>query len=980
MADIAELSVNVTARESVSAVLSRLESQLDRTNTSVEQIANGLASKLGNSQQKAAQSALAHAQAEARLQASSGNAAAGIRTLQAALDGVDRSSLAAIRAETQLVGMQSKLAKELSGSNQFVDAFKQGLFGFVAPAAAAATAINVLKSTAQSFVDAFNLKAGLDATTASVKSQLDGFRDAGATYAEASAFGRQYNITQAETNSILQSSVGSLRSSTASVSQLESALIRLQSKDVSKPISEAARALAELESGDVTSIKELFRVSAKDALGMRDAIVAGGDSVQVLTAYLDRTQTGMQALELRAQGAAGKLNELKVASEDLALAQAQFAEGPGLALLQARIAVTTGATRVLSGNFEDARRSITNAAEAGSFGFQLFDGILAGSLTNIATYQRAADQAAAAQTGIASETLATAAANDAYTAALAAGKSQADADAASNAAFATVLAATANAATLSTGAMQAAAAGQLAQAAAAQQAAAINQAAADSILTMTGNLDKNAQASVLAAAQSAAQKAAVDQLTESTNADVAAFLALNPIIDAAGIAAQVAAGKIPKLIGELAALRVEAYSTRDAVAALAAAQGLNVKSNIGPGGLGIGAPGLTSGKNNSVDAVVALQAANKKAADEAIQGDLAIAKAKNDTAAQIALIRKQQAGLNKDSLAYKQLQADIIGLEKGKGGKGGGGGGSAKLTDQQKLNNSLLNDQDAANGKFEDAERAHTGRLLDIEADYARKQREQLQQNEISKRKSQADFYDRLTSSELNKKKGGSAALKQIDADYQAAYQKSQELAQSGNAKLAADYLALKQQQADQELAYQEALAKAAEDKDQAEISRLQAIHALRQQANAEEEKQLLAGGDANVNARDQALADESTKYAESQDKIATSADRAADRKIAAAERAGKAIVAERLEVDKLGTSYDRIAPGAAAPSSATPTTTTTPADASAAAAPQTASDIVAAINAAKDALVAALGAVERAERDTGGKVAGLKNNGGIAG
>ena len=55
--------------------------------------------------------------------------------------------------------MQSKLAKELSGTGQFVDAFKQGLFGFVAPAAAAQTALSVLQNTAQSFVDAFKFKA-----------------------------------------------------------------------------------------------------------------------------------------------------------------------------------------------------------------------------------------------------------------------------------------------------------------------------------------------------------------------------------------------------------------------------------------------------------------------------------------------------------------------------------------------------------------------------------------------------------------------------------------------------------------------------------------------------------------------------------------------------------------------------------------------------------------------------------------------------
>ena len=86
----AELIVDVTAKESVSAVLSRLETQLDKTNTSVEKIAAGMGARLGDAQQKAARDALSHAQAQARLQATSGNLAGGIRTLQAAIEQIAR--------------------------------------------------------------------------------------------------------------------------------------------------------------------------------------------------------------------------------------------------------------------------------------------------------------------------------------------------------------------------------------------------------------------------------------------------------------------------------------------------------------------------------------------------------------------------------------------------------------------------------------------------------------------------------------------------------------------------------------------------------------------------------------------------------------------------------------------------------------------------------------------------------------------------
>lgn len=299
---------------------------------------------------------------------------------QAQVAALKAQQTAQIIARAEQQGAQSRVALPVIGrSNDFgtqaLDSFKSGLLGIAGPAAAATAAIGALTATAQSFKEAFVFKAALDATTASVKSQLDGFRNVSQTYAEATAFGRQYNITQEQTNSILQSSVGSLRTSSAGVAQLETALIRLQSKDVSKPLSEAARALAELESGDVTSIKELFRVSAKDALGMRDAIVAGGDSVLVLTEYLDRTQTGMHALELRAQGVQGAFNAAEVAAEDLKLAQADLASGPGVIATQTYTGVLQLLTSALTQGskaqkfFNDVRAEAPSGG-GGTFEFQ----------------------------------------------------------------------------------------------------------------------------------------------------------------------------------------------------------------------------------------------------------------------------------------------------------------------------------------------------------------------------------------------------------------------------------------------------------------------------------------------------------------------------------------------------------------------------------------------------------------------------------
>lgn len=363
-----------------------IKSSFDATGAAAAKVAVG---QIGDAATKADRDLLGYARSVAAAQRAQGDIAGSAATLSSALGQVDTSSKEAQAAIAQLHRTQQT---GVGVAQQFGDSLKDGMLSVIGPAALATAAIAGATRVAGSFVEAFNFKADLDAGTTAIKSQLEGFRNVNATYAEAIEFGRRYQITQQQTNDILGSSTDILRTSKASVSQLEEALIRLQSRDVSKPISEAARALRELSSGDVTSIKELFNVPAKDALRMRDEIVAGGDAVLVLTKYLNDAKVGMGALEQRTQGTKGKMNELALAQEDLKQAQAAFSEGPGLKLLEAQTRATVGVTRVLSGDFDSARQSIANAANEGSFGFQLFNTIMGGTLEKIARYQNAQEQ------------------------------------------------------------------------------------------------------------------------------------------------------------------------------------------------------------------------------------------------------------------------------------------------------------------------------------------------------------------------------------------------------------------------------------------------------------------------------------------------------------------------------------------------------------------------------------------------------------
>ena len=473
------------------------------TSVPVPSSGGGGASPRAASDQQAADAALRLASARANLARAEGDEARALQILNTALQ---QNSGATETASLRVQTAAARLQNGTTFAKEFGDGLKSGLLGVVAPAALATAAIGAVTATVQSFVGAFNFKAELDASTASIKSQLDGFRDANATYDEAIAFGRQYNITREETNAILGSSTDILRTSTASVGELETALIRLQSRDVSKPISEASRALRELQAGDTTSIKELFNIPAKDANKMKAEILAGGDAVKVLTNYLDSAKVGMTALGQRTQGAAGKMRELAQAQEDLKLAQADFAQGPGLLILQGQIRTTSGLTRVLSGDFSAMTSSVaqsSNDAAAAVFAWL-------NAMTGFVPVQQ--------QATAATEQHAAAAADDAVMMA---------------------------------------------------QGAQVTNAATAETLAFISSLQQSAEASLIDAAQKDAQQSATALMNEQARLAVDTFLQLNPTMDASAAASAAAAAGYSPQIQQLIVLAAQARETKAALDALA---------------------------------------------------------------------------------------------------------------------------------------------------------------------------------------------------------------------------------------------------------------------------------------------------------------------------------------------------------------------------------------------------------------------------
>jgi hypothetical protein len=293
------------------------------------------------------------------------------------------------------------------------------------------------------------------------------------------------------------------------------------------------------------------------------------------------------------------------------------------------------------------------------------------------------------------------------------------------------------------------------------------------------------------------------------------------------------------------------------------------------------------------------------------------------------LLRQQreanQAIMDANAAAYRaQKAAQEAYKESNKKSKAGGGGTSPKLSAQEKTNNKLLTEQDKFNDKFEDAEIKHMEKLADIYEEYYKKFAEQQQKNEIDKRRSKVGFYD-----SLNEDAQGIDVAK-FAAQYEEAFQKAQEIAQSGSASLANEFLAMRQAQIEELKALESEAAKIqgdeelSEDQKRSALEYLEGRRRLIEDAQKEELDQLLKAGDEINNELANRLSEEEELYRENTDKIALQADRKADAIISAAERARIKIVeenrllAEQLKLTKSITdTANRTAP--------TPTGSTTP-------------------------------------------------------
>ena len=175
----------------------------------------------------------------------------------------------------------------------------------------------------------------------------------------------------------------------------------------------------------------------------------------------------------------------------------------------------------------------------------------------------------------------------------------------------------------------------------------------------------------------------------------------------------------------------------------------------------------------------------------------------------------------------------------------------------------------------------------------------------------------------------------QFAAQYEQAFAKAQEIAQTGKAKLAAEFLDLRTKQIEEMRQLDEDAAKIREEQKSGKVSKkdadaqleyLEGRRKLIEDAQKEEQDQLLGAGDENQKRLQEQLDAEQQAYETQTDKIGTAAERAANAKITHAQRSKIAVSEENIELAKQRKIYEDIAKanGGVVPKAVIPTAATT--------------------------------------------------------
>lgn len=850
---VATLIVEVEGRQTnLESLLKRVHADLLKVKGEGERTSKST-DGLGGSQRRAADSALTHAQALARLSAAEGNTGSAVAQLEAALANQQRRTVQVINAETQLANLKGRLARETNGAKTSLQGLAQTAAGLGQALGAAGFAFGIQQigqfavAAAQQANELEKIQATLQITTGSQQ-----------RYAEvmgiAAANQRLFGGTLASNLTPLSAFVQLSNRSGAELQNLNNAAQLLLASNPAAAIGDASFALSEFLSSSgaeaALSLADRFNLDKKALT----ELAAAGTTAEQRLAGLEQllAQQGITAEALNA-----RLSTTAATYDQLGAAISNATTQLGSYISQALQPAALGLTALLTGNAEVeaalAQQASSIAAANGSY----------------TEYAAAIQQANAAATRYNSEgigptiTLLPSLSQAQYTylqALLATGTSYQDA---------------------------------VTQAQAFGQELIILDDGTSQVIERTNAL---AEAELLLADNTrvAAEAAAADTAAknEQANAAIAVEDSLLAQASATLEAEQrsIALGQAQQVLADLGSQVASGLITASD-AALVLAQRY----------------GIASGEAMRLIQLQATLARTQAVAAAGFAGvpEVYLGAAtgtgtglgpSNTILAQIATETKAAAATYNRAVADFEQAATGSSRSGGRGRSGGKGAGDKALEQQlaaeQRFQEQRLADQERINQQLQDAEAEHYENMLDIQAEFEERSLEQQRKNEISKRRTRESFYEALLGSDLD-----AATQQNLSAQYEAANAEAERMAQEGRQAQADEYRRLKAEQLQAEIEYQEKLAAAREKGDQEEIQKLEAIAALRRDREQAELNDLQQRGDENVNQRDEALADENERYAADQAEIAASAEEASRRQIEASERTQEARAREIAQI-----------------------------------------------------------------------------------
>jgi hypothetical protein len=264
-------------------------------------------------------------------------------------------------------------------------------------------------AVAKSFGDAINFKAQLDEERGAFDGIVGSVQRGNAVLNEGIAVGRQYGFTEKEIVDAFKNLAPAIAASTATTQQETEALARMAVLKPDEPVRALTQAIEGIKKGRFLELAGELNLSKEEAKTLASEVAHGKDAFTALNAALDRHGVTLQVAQQRTEGLMGAERRLQQSQEDLTKAQADFAAGPGLAVIEGQIRTVSGATRVLTLDWQDMAKSAQGAVSSTGQAIKemIASGGALGALWRLVTGDATANATATQQVGAATQQAAT---------------------------------------------------------------------------------------------------------------------------------------------------------------------------------------------------------------------------------------------------------------------------------------------------------------------------------------------------------------------------------------------------------------------------------------------------------------------------------------------------------------------------------------------------------------------------------------------